>query len=66
MKRLSLLTFVMMVTWIVVGCGTTSQIGGSGCYGYWNTEGPRRGTRAANKTHKRPFRQCVEKTISHS
>ena len=43
MKRLSFLTFVMLVTCIVASCGTTSQMGGSGCFGYWNTDGPLRG-----------------------
>ena len=66
MKQLSLLTFVIIVTWIVASCGTTSKIGGSGCFGYWDTDGPQRGTRAANRTHKRPYRQCVDKTVSHS
>ena len=56
----------MMITWIVASCGTTSQIGGSGCFGYWNTDGPQRGTRDANRTHKHPYRQCVEKAVSHS
>ena len=31
MKKLSLLVFVMMVTWMVAGCTPT----GTGCYGYW-------------------------------
>ena len=66
MKRLSFLTFVMMITWIIASCGTTSQIGGSGCFGYWNTDGPQRGTRDANRTNTHPYRQCVEKDFSHS
>jgi len=66
MKRLSFLTFVMMIAWIVASCGTTSQIGGGGCFGYWNTDGPQRGTRDANRTHKHPYRQCVEKAVSHT
>jgi len=55
-----------MVTWIVASCGTTSQMGGSGCFGYWNTDGPLRGTRDANRDRSYPYRQCVEKTVSHS
>ena len=66
MKQLTLLTFVMMVTCIVASCGTTSQMGGSGCFGYWNTDGPLRGTRDANRNRSYPYRQCVEKTVSHS
>ena len=55
-----------MVTWIVASCGTTSQMGGSGCFGYWNTDGPLKGTRDANRNRSYPYRQCVEKTVSHS
>ena len=66
MKQLSFLTFVMMVTCIVASCGKTSQMGGSGCFGYWNTDGPLRGTRDANRNRSYPYRQCVEKTVSHS
>jgi len=34
MKKL-LLIFIMMATWIVVGCGTST----GGCYGHW-VKGP--------------------------
>ena len=66
MKQLTLLTFVMLVTCIVASCGTTSQMGGTGCFGYWNSDGPLRGTRDANRNRSYPYRQCVEKTVSHS
>jgi len=66
MKRLSLLIFLIMLVWIVASCGTTSQMGGSGCFGYWNTDGPLRGTRDANRNRSYPYRQCVEETISQS
>ena len=41
-----LLLFVMMATWIVVGCGTSTL----GCYGHW-VKGPghHRGTRTLLK-----------------
>ena len=56
MKKL-LLVFVMMATWIVVGCGTSTI----GCFGYWvKGPGPQRGTRALNKDSKIPYYQCVD------
>ena len=58
MKKL-LLSFIIMATWIVVGCTTTQE----GCYGYWedNRWGMKRGTIAGkNADYKRPYRQCVE------
>ena len=64
MKKL-LLIFVMMATWIVVSCTTTSQ---DGCYGFWeyNRMGLQRGTIAGkNADYKRPYRQCVEKEHPH-
>ena len=44
-----LLLFVMMATWIVVGCGTSTL----GCYGHW-VKGPghHRGTRHMLKDKK--------------
>jgi len=56
MKKL-LLIFVMMATWIVVGCGTSTI----GCYGHWvKGPGPQRGTRDLNKDAKIPYYQCVD------
>ena len=51
-----LLLFVMMATWIVVGCGIST-----GCYGHW-VKGPghHRGTRALLKDAKLPYYQCVD------
>jgi len=60
-----LLIFVMMASWIVVSCTTTSQ---DGCYGFWeyNRMGLQRGTIAGkNADYKRPYRQCVEKEHPH-
>jgi hypothetical protein len=52
-----LLLFVMMATWIVVGCGTSTI----GCYGHWvKGPGPQRGTRDLNKDAKIPYYQCVD------
>ena len=43
MKKLSLLVFVMMVTWMVTSCSTTTS---NGCFGFWedNRWGLKRGT----------------------
>ena len=57
MKKL-LLLFVMMATWMVVGCGTITI----GCDGIWmESDGHMRGTRWSNRHNVRPYRQCVEK-----
>ena len=60
-----LLIFIMMATWMVVSCGTTSQ---RGCYGFWkdNRWGMKRGSIVGkNADYKRPYRQCVEKEHPH-
>ena len=64
MQRL-LLIFIMMATWMVVSCTTTSQ---EGCYGFWehNRWGMKRGTIVGKNTdYKRPYRQCVEEEPPH-
>ena len=63
MKKL-LLIFIMMATWMVVSCATPT-IGNGGCFGFWNDNGPKRGTLEKNKFNKRPYRQCVEKEEPH-
>ena len=66
MRKL-LLIFIMMATWMVVSCTTTSQ-NGNGCYGFWeyNRWGMKRGTIVGKNTnYKRPYRQCVEKEAPH-
>ena len=56
MKKL-LLVFVMMATWMVVGCGTSTI----GCFGHWvKGPGPQRGTRALNRDAQIPYYQCVD------
>ena len=58
MKRL-LLVFIMMATWMVVGCETSTR----GCYGHWvKGPGPQRGTRELNRDAKVPYYQCVDET----
>ena len=61
MKKL-LLIFVMMATWIVVSCTTT---GNGGCFGFWNDNGPKRGTLEKNKFNTTPYRQCVDENPPH-
>jgi len=64
MKKL-LLIFIMMATWMVVSCTTTSQ---KGCYGFWkdNRWGMKRGSIVGkNADYKRPYRQCVEEEPPH-
>ena len=58
MKKL-LLVFIMMATWMVVGCETSTK----GCYGHWvKGPGPQRGTRELNRDAKVPYYQCVDET----
>jgi len=62
-----LLSFIIMATWMVVSCTTTSQ-NGNGCYGFWeyNRMGLQRGTIVGKNTnYKRPYRQCVDKDAPH-
>ncbi len=66
MNRLTLLSFVILVAWIIASCGTTSQMGSGGCFGYWNSDGPLRGTRDANRNRSYPYRQCAENNVSQS
>ena len=65
MKRL-LLGFIIMATWMVVSCtSTTTQ---EGCFGFWedNRWGLKRGTIVGkNANYKKPYRQCVEKEAPH-
>ena len=63
MKKLSLLVFVMMVTWIVAGC--TPRLDSNGCYGYTYDPGLKRGTLLKNRKYVTPYRQCVEKEVPH-
>ncbi|RZD41572.1 MAG: hypothetical protein CXT73_04735 [Methanobacteriota archaeon] len=50
-----LLIFVMITTWIVVGCSTI------GCFGHWvKGPGPQRGTRELNRDAHLPYYQCVD------
>ena len=59
-----LLIFIMMATWMVVSC-TTPTIGNGGCFGFWNDNGPKRGTLEKNKFNTTPYRQCVDENVPH-
>jgi hypothetical protein len=52
-----LLVFIIMATWMVVSCGTSTR----GCYGHW-VKGPghHRGTRHMLKDASLPYYQCVD------
>ena len=63
MKKL-LLIFVMMATWIVVSCATPTT-GNGGCWGFWKSNGPKRGTLEKNKFNTTPYRQCVDEHPPH-
>ena len=64
MKKQLLLIFIMVATWIVVGCTTNfTNTDGTGCYGFWesNRWGLKRGTISwKNADYKKPYRQCVD------
>ena len=62
MKKL-LLIFIMMATWMVVSCTTTT--GNGGCFGFWKSNGPKRGTLEKNKFNTTPYRQCVDENPPH-
>ena len=40
-------------------------IGNGGCWGYWMSGGPKRGTLEKNKFNKHPYRQCVDEHFPH-
>jgi len=61
MKKL-LLVFVMMATWMVVSCATPTN---GGCFGFWKSNGPKRGTLEKNKFNTTPYRQCVDENPPH-
>ena len=63
MKKL-LLIFVMMATWMVVSCATPT-IGNGGCFGFWKSGGPKRGTIEKKKFNTHPVRQCVDENPPH-
>jgi len=60
----AVLILVMMMSTIFVGCEAVRQIQ-TGCYGYWEDSGMKRGTRGTRKDFSKPYRQCVEKSAPH-
>ncbi len=69
MKKL-LLIFIMMATWMVVGCETVRQVK-AGCVGHWveandgARSGHKRGTLLSNRSNIHPYWQCVDKNPPH-
>ena len=69
MKKL-LLIFIMMATWMVVGCETVRQVK-AGCWGHWveandgARSGHKRGTIWSNRNNVKPYRQCVDEENPH-
>ena len=67
MKKL-LLIFIMMATWMVVGCESVKQ---AGCFGHWvehndgSRSGHKRGTIYSNRHNVTPYRQCVDAEAAH-
>jgi len=59
----AVLIFVML-SLMFVGCEAVRQIQ-TGCYGYWEDSGMKRGTRGTRKDFSKPYRQCVEKSAPH-
>ena len=68
MQKKLLLIFVMMATWMVVGCEAVRQ---AGCYGFWveandgARSGHKRGTIYYNRNNIKPYRQCVDVENPH-
>jgi hypothetical protein len=60
----AVLILVIMISTILVGCEAVRQIQ-TGCYGYWEDSGMKRGTRGTRKDFSKPYRQCVEKSAPH-
>ena len=64
-----LLIFIIMATWMVVSCRTTST-GNGRCWGFWNEAGiggnnMKRGTLLSNRSNKHPYWQCVDENPPH-
>jgi hypothetical protein len=58
------LILVVMLSTMFVGCEAVRQIQ-TGCYGYWEDSGIKRGTRGSRKTNPQPYRQCVDENPPH-
>jgi hypothetical protein len=60
----AVLILVIMISTILVGCEAVRQIQ-TGCYGYWEDSGMKRGTRGTRKDFSKPYRQCVDTNPPH-
>jgi len=63
MHKVVLILVVIMST-MFIGCEAVRQIR-TGCYGYWEDSGIKRGTRGSRKTFVTPYRQCVDENPPH-
>ena len=54
-----------MATWMVVSC-TTTQVTGSGCWGFWEDPGNKRGTIEKKRQITLPYWQCVDENPPHN
>ncbi len=70
MKKL-LLSFIIMATWMVVGCETVRQVKARLLGVHWvkHTDGSRsghkKGTIWSNRHNVTPYRQCVDEVAPH-
>ena len=60
-----LLIIIIMATWMVVSCTTTTSTGNSGCWGFWESDGNKRGTIEKKRQTAKPYRQCVDTEAPH-
>jgi hypothetical protein len=60
-----LLIIMIMATWMVVSCTTTTSTGNSGCWGFWEDDGNKRGTIEKKRQTNKPYRQCVNEEAPH-
>ena len=64
MKKVLLVMFIIMATWMFFGC--TPKMDRNGCFGYTYESGLQRGTRAGwNDKYYSPYRQCVDTKAPH-
>ena len=60
-KRMLVLCLVLVIWEITTSCRTVNN-SIEKCYGYWEDDGPQRGTLLKNRNNMHPYRQCVEET----
>ena len=63
-KRILMLCLAVVIWEVTTSCRTVNK-SVKKCYGYWEDDGPQRGTLLKNKNNMHPYRQCVEETPPH-